>query len=281
MDASPRARKHPTRGTPSQHPTALITGASSGIGEALARRFAQGGHQVVLVARSEDKLRTLAREIGAAHGVKAHVVVADLSLPGAAQQLAAAMKRARRPIDVLVNNAGVLEHGEFIGMPAARHQQLIDLNVSSLTAMLAHFLPPMVARGGGRVLNVASIASFQPVPSLATYAATKAYVLSLTESLSEELKGTGVTLTAVCPGITATHMLDSARQASAELSRLPAFVVGNAEDVAAEAFAACLRGDVICVPGALNRVANLTSRAAPRWLLRSLAGAVVRRTNRK
>lgn len=265
----------------SSSPTALITGASSGIGEALARRFAQGGHDLVLVARSGAKLRALADEISAAHGVKAHVVVADLAQPDAAQRLAAAMKRARRPIDVLVNNAGVLEHGSFIDMPAARHQQLIDLNVSGLTAMLAHFMPPMVARGSGRVLNVASIASFQAVPTLATYAATKAYVLSLTESLTQELKGSGVTLTALCPGITATQMLDNAQQTSTELNRLPAFMVGSAADVAAEAFAACLRGDVICVPGTLNRAANFALRAAPRWLLRPITGAVARRTNRK
>jgi hypothetical protein len=258
-------------------PTALITGASSGIGEALAHRFAQGGHQLVLVARSADKLRALARDITARHGVKAWVAVADLSQPGAAEQLAAAMKRARRPIDVLVNNAGVLEHGAFASTPAARHQQLIDLNVSGLTAMLAHFVPPMLARGHGRVLNVASIASFQPVPSLATYAATKAYVLSLTESMSEELKGSGVTITALCPGITATHMLQAAQHGSAELNRLPAFVVGSAEAVAAEGYDACLRGEVIRVPGKLNLAAILAARATPKWLLRRVSGAVVRR----
>ena len=164
--------------------TALITGASSGIGEALAGCFAKAGYNLVLVARSASKLKALAKTLAAAHGVKAWVAPADLSLPDAAAKLAAAMQRAKRPIDVLVNNAGILEHGSFADMPAARHQQLIDLNISGLTAMLAHFLPAMVARGEGRILNVASIAAFQPIPSLATYAATKAYVLSLTESLS-------------------------------------------------------------------------------------------------
>jgi len=135
----------------------------------------------------------------------------------------------------------------------------------------------MVARGQGRVLNVASIAAFQPVPSLATYAATKAYVLSLTESLSEELKGTGVSITALCPGITATHMLDSARQASKALTKLPGFVVGSAEAVADESFAACVRGEVIRVPGALNLAAILAARATPKWLLRRVSGAMVRR----
>jgi uncharacterized protein len=145
--------------------TALITGASSGIGEALAQRFARAGFNLVLVARSADKLKSLAATLAREQGIKAWVAPADLAQPGAAQQLAAAMKRARRPIDVLVNNAGVLEHGRFVDMRASRHRELIDLNVTGLSEMLAQFVPPMVARGRGRVLNVASIAAFQPVPS--------------------------------------------------------------------------------------------------------------------
>ncbi|MEO8281734.1 MAG: SDR family oxidoreductase [Ideonella sp.] len=257
--------------------TALITGASSGIGEALAHRFASAGFNLVLVARSADKLKVLAAALAKQHGIKAWVAPADLAQPGAAQKLAASMKRARRPIDLLINNAGVLEHGSFVDMPATRHRELIDLNVTSLTEMLAYFVPPMVARGQGRVLNVASIAAFQPVPSLATYAATKAYVLSLTESLSEELQGTGVTITALCPGITATSMLDKARQSSAEIGGLPAFLVGSAEDVADEAYKACMAGEVIRVPGGFNQAAILASRATPRWLLRRVSGAMVRR----
>ncbi len=257
--------------------TALITGASSGIGEALAARFARGGYDLVLVARSADKLKALAKSLAAEHGVKTWVSPADLSLPDAAAKLAAAMKRARRPIDVLVNNAGVLEHGPFVKMPAQRHQQLIDLNISGLTAMLAHFVPPMVARGAGKVLNVASIAAFQPLPSLATYAATKAYVLSLTESLSEELKGSGVTMTALCPGITSTNMLSAAKAGSEELNKLPRFLIGSADAVADDGFAACMRGDVIKVPGVLNVATIVSARATPKWLLRRVSGAIVRR----
>jgi len=256
--------------------TALITGASSGIGAALARRFARGGFNVVLVARSADKLEALAKALAAEHGVKAWAVAADLARPDAAAGLASAMKRARRPIDLLVNNAGVLAHGSFVELPAQRHQQLIDLNVSGLTAMLAAFVPPMVARGQGRVLNVASIAAFQPVPSLASYAATKAYVLSLTESLSEELKGTGVSITALCPGITATGMLEQARAEHAELARLPGFVIGSAEAVADEGFEACMQGEVIRVPGVLNLATVLAGRATPKWLLRRVSGALTR-----
>lgn len=261
---------------PGSGQTALITGASSGIGEALARRFASAGFNLVLVARSADKLEVLARALRAAHGIKAWVAPADLSQPEAAHKLGVAMKRARRQIDVLVNNAGVLEHGSFVAMPAKRHRELIELNVTGLTAMLAQFIPGMVARGSGRVLNVASIAAFQPVPMLATYAATKAYVLSLTESLSEELKDTGVTVTALCPGITATPMLSHAQQSSQELAKLPAFVVGSGDDVADEGFEACMNGDVIRVPGVLNLAAILAGRATPKWLLRRVSGALVR-----
>jgi short-subunit dehydrogenase len=257
--------------------TALITGASSGIGEALAKRFAQAGHNLVLVARSADKLHALAKALQDAHGVKAWAAPADLALPGAAEQLAASMRRSRRRIDVLVNNAGVLTHGPFVEMEAARHQQLIDLNVSGLTAMLAAFVPAMVQRGAGRILNVASIAAFQPVPLLATYAATKAYVLSLTESLSEELKGSGVTVTALCPGITATDMLTGAQKESEQLGKLPRFVVGSAADVADQGFNTCMKGEVICVPGVLNLAGTLAARATPKWLLRKVSGAVIRR----
>lgn len=267
-----------TQDPPGRGQTALITGASSGIGAALAARFAAGGFNLVLVARRPGPLRALAAQLAAGHGVKAWVMPADLSQPDAPAALAAALRRARRRIDVLVNNAGLLEHGGFVAHAGAAHQQLIDLNVSGLTAMLAQFVPAMLRRGQGRVLNVASIAAFQPVPLLAVYAATKAYVLSLTESLSEEHKGSGVSFTALCPGITDTHMLDMARQGSAELrARLPDFVVGQAEDVAAEGYEACLAGEVIRVPGTLNLAAILAGRAAPKWLLRRVSGAVMRR----
>jgi len=256
--------------------TALITGASSGIGEALARCFARDGHGLVLVARSVGKLDALAQALKSEFGIRVTVLPADLSQPGAAAALAASLKRKRVAVQVLVNNAGVLEHGAFLEMPAPRHQELIDLNIAGLTAMLAQFVPPMVEGGHGRILNVASIAAFQPVPSLATYAATKAYVLSLTESLAEELRGSGVTVTALCPGITATQMLSSAVEASAQLARLPGFLIGDVDEVAAEGYRACMNGEVICVPGVLNRAATVAARATPKWLLRRIAGALGR-----
>lgn len=256
--------------------TALITGASSGIGESLAGCFAAAGFDLVLVARSADKLQALAATLSARHSIQVRVEPADLSQPEAASALAAKLKRARVPVEVLVNNAGVLAQGLFAGMSAASQQQMIDLNVAGLTAMLSAFVPPMVERGSGRVLNVASIASFQPVPSLATYAATKAYVLSLTESLSEELRGSGVSVTALCPGITATRMLDTAIQANAQVSRIPGVLIGDVDDVARQGFEACLKGDVICVPGVVNQAAVLASRSTPKWLLRRLSGLLGR-----
>jgi uncharacterized protein len=257
--------------------TVLVTGASSGIGEVLARNFANGGRDLVLVARSEDKLRRLARALQAKSKVKVRVEVADLSRRGAAKKLAARLHKEGVEIDILVNCAGVLEHGRFTDMSASAHQGLIDLNVSGLTDMLRYFLPPMLERGKGRILNVASIAAFQPVPSLATYAATKAYVLSLTESLSEELAGTGISVTALCPGITATNMVAKAKEKSGGL-KIPGFVVGDVEDVAEQGYRACLKGDVICVPGAVNLAATLTGRATPKWLLRRISGVMGRYT---
>lgn len=258
--------------------TVLITGASSGIGEELAHCFAKGGFRLVLVARSADKLQLLAEALQREHAVDVMVMPADLAQPGAAAALAKSLARKHVVVDVLVNNAGVLEQGAFCAIGAARHQELIALNVAGLTAMLAAFLPGMRERGWGRVLNVASIAAFQPVPSLATYAATKAYVLSLTEALSEELKGSGVTLTALCPGVTATPMVSRATDANQKLNQLPGFMIGNAAQVAAEGYQACLRGEVIRVPGVVNLAGTLAARATPKWLLRSLGGLVARRS---
>lgn len=255
--------------------TVLITGASSGIGEALAVNFAEGGCDLVLVARSEDKLQALKQRLTRDTNAKVWVEPADLSRRGAAKKLSTTLNKQGIEISILVNCAGVLEHGRFVDMPLGRQQDLIDLNVSGLTNMLSQFLPPMVERGRGRILNVASIAAFQPVPGLATYAATKAYVLSLSESLAEELASTGVSVTALCPGITATNMMADVQQKSSGL-KIPAFVVGDVEKVAAQGYRACLKGDAICVPGAVNLVATLSGRATPKWLLRRISGVMGR-----
>jgi len=257
--------------------TALITGASSGIGEVLAKKFALGGYNLVLVARNENKLEALAQQLKTDTQVKIQVEPVDLSRRGAAKKLASTLTKQSVEVDILVNCAGVLEHGSFVDLPGSSHQGIIDLNVSALTNMLTQFIPPMVARGKGRILNVASIAAFQPVPSLATYAASKAYVLSLSESLAEELTGTGVSITALCPGITATNMVEKAQQESSGL-QIPGFIIGDVEEVAAEGYRACLKGDAICVPGAVNLAATVMGRATPKWLLRRISGVVGRYT---
>ncbi len=257
--------------------TVLVTGASSGIGEALARCFARDGHCLVLVARREPELNALAKALHDEHGTRVDVLPADLARNGAAAALADLLRRRRRSIDVLVNNAGVLEHGAFIRIDARGLQRMLDINVSGLTAMLAAFVPPMVRRGRGRVLNVASVSAFAPVPGIAAYAASKAYVLSLTESLAEELHGTGVTATALCPGITATPMLARARTGNGRIARLPALLVGDVQAVAAEGHRACMAGEIIAVPGLANLAAAVAGRAVPKWLLRRIAGAIGRR----
>ncbi|MES2949799.1 MAG: SDR family oxidoreductase [Pseudomonadota bacterium] len=263
--------------TTASKPTALITGASSGIGEALAGCFAAAKHDVILVARSEGKLKALAENLARQHGVNVTVQPSDLSKPGAAAQLLAALTRKHSSVDVLVNCAGVLEQGAFTAIDHASHQNIIDLNISGLTAMLSAFVPGMVERGSGKVLNVASIAAFQPVPTLASYAASKAYVLSLSESLAEELRDTGVTVTALCPGITATNMLTQAAGANDKLGQLPGFLVAEVQEVADLAFAATMKGDAICVPGIVNQAAMIASRGTPKWLVRRIGGLLGRK----
>lgn len=258
--------------------TALITGASAGIGEALAHCFAKAGFDLVLVARSQKKLEDLAQALSQDYDVQCWVIPADLSKANAVAKLEREVTALELAIDALVNNAGILEQSGFTETKPSRHLDLLKLNVVAVTDLLARFVPPMVERGQGRVLNVGSIAAFQPVPFLATYAATKSYVLSLTESLSEELRDTGVTVTALCPGITATDMVSSVQQANDRMARLPGFLIGDARSVAQAGFQSCMDGETICVPGVLNLAGTLASRASPRWLVRRIAGFMGRRS---
>jgi uncharacterized protein len=261
---------------------ALITGASSGIGLELARQLAAKGFDVILVARSVDKLQALATELSEKYGIAARVAAADLTQSASIQNLATLLDQQNLSIRVLVNCAGVLHQDAFVNMQAAQVQQMIDLNISALTAMLHAVLPMMqrtAAEQGGKahVLNVASIAAFQPIPMLAAYAASKAYVLSLSESLAEELQGSGVSVTALCPGITATNMFAQAKSANDKLSQLPRFLVADVKEVASTALEAMLRGDAICVPGAVYQLGALASRSAPKWLVRKMGGLVGRK----
>ena len=233
----------------------LITGASAGIGAELAREFASHAHDLVLVARSKDKLDALAGELRAAHDTNAIVIQADLSASDQLVGLVQQLQDESIDVDILVNNAGVIDVGPFADAAPAKLQQLIALNIAAATALTSLLLPQMIERKFGRVLNVASLAGFQPIPSMAVYAASKAYILSLTESLAEELRGTGVKVTALCPGLTDTNMVASIKAASDTAKWTPGFLISNPKTVAKQAYVALMAGQTVLVPGFPNQLA--------------------------
>ena len=247
--------------------TALITGASSGIGEALARHFSRNGFDLVITARRRANLDSIAAELS--EEVKVEVVICDLAAPSGVDQLINDLGDTR--IDVLVNNAGIAHSGPFMDQTLEEIENLLALNINALTRLVHHFLPMMIARGAGRILNVASMASFQPVPSLSIYAASKAFVLSLTESLSEELRGTGVSVTALCPGLTKTDLLLEVQGVD-----LPSVLVSSPEEVAKQAYDALMNREVIRIPGLTNQAAIVWAKHQPRWLVRGLGGLLAR-----
>lgn len=237
--------------------TALVTGASSGIGLELVRLLAADGHDVVCVARSAARLDELVAELGGARAL-----VADLADPDAAAKVASEVPE----VDVLVNNAGIGDYGPFAEADTAKTIGMIQLNVTSLTELTRAYLPGMLERGQGRVLNVASTAAFQPGPLMATYYATKAYVLSFSEAVAEEVRGTGVTVTALCPGPTASGFQAGAEMEASKLVKgrsLP-----TAAEVAAFGHRAMLGGKVVAVPGVKNKLGAVSARFTPRPVAR-------------
>lgn len=244
-------------------PTALVTGASSGIGRSLALRFARGGFDVVLVARRQSSLESLAAEIHHL-GRAAHVHAADLAQPGGATDLHRRIEAVGTRVDVVVNNAGVGMQGRFDQLPLDRQLAMIELNVVSLTALTRLFLPEMVARNEGGVLNVASTAAFQPGPLMSVYYATKAYVLSFTEALAEELAATDLKISCLCPGPTDTGF---AAEADLQNSRLFRRGAMSADDVARIGFEGWQAGTRVVIPGGSNRVAAFAVRLLPRRLV--------------
>ena len=245
--------------------TALITGASSGIGHDLTRLFARDGWDVVLVARSEEKLRELAAELTKTHGIAAHVIVADLARPDAAAGIVKMLTDRGLTIDALVNNAGLGLTGPFVETDLRGELEMIQVNVVALTQLTKLLLPGMVARKRGRILNVASTASFQPGPLMAVYYATKAYVLSFSEALSEELRHTGVTVTALCPGPTETGFVAAAGVGPSRLFSLmrPA----SSASVARTGYEAMKRGRRVVVHGLRNKLLVQSVRTSPRRLV--------------
>src|SRR6185436_19525560 len=251
--------------------TTLITGASSGIGEAFARRLAAEGHDVLLVARSEDKLIALCNQLGLNFNVRAQYFVADLSQPDAPARLLQETRDRNLEIDLLINNAGFGSMGEFAKLDLDRELNMIDLNVRSLVELTHLFLQPMRERKSGSIINVASTASFQPVPFMATYAATKAFVRSFSESLWEENRPYGIKVLALCPGVTETGFFEASR-----MKRPPGRMVQTSEDVVEVALRALKRGKSSVISGLPNRLAVEAERIAPRKLVLRAVGAVMR-----
>jgi uncharacterized protein len=250
--------------------TALITGASGGIGYELAKLFARDGNNLVLVARSGDKLAQLAAELEKAYKIRATVVVADLALVDGPDQVFAATQKAGIDVDVLVNNAGSGQFGFYVENDLPEELQQIQLNITSLTHLTKLYVRPMVERRRGRVLNVASTAAFQPGPLMAVYYATKAYVLSFSAALSNELQDTGVTVTCLCPGPTTTEFH---KRAAMDLSNIMQAPFMDAKTVAEIGYRAMLKGKPTVIAGKMNWLVAQSTRFAPR----SWTAAVARR----
>ncbi len=247
-------------------PLALVTGASSGIGAELARELARHGHDLVLTARRTTELEALATELRAL-GAAARVVTKDLSMPGAARALATELEASGMQIDVLINNAGFGDAGPFVRADPDRIDSMLQLNVASLTALTRAILPGMVERKRGRVMLVASVAAFQPGPNMATYCASKAYVLSLGEAIARELRGTGVTLTTLCPGATLTGWAAEAGADSLPLFKSKLIPKMTAAEVARAGYAAMMRGKPVLVTGWINRIVSVSSQVFPRVIV--------------
>jgi len=248
--------------------TALITGASAGLGREYARLFAKDSHDLVLVARRRDRLDELASELTAAHKTTCMVIAADLAAAGACQQIADQVQAAGRSIDFLVNNAGFGKRGAFAQSDRRSQLEMIDVNVRALVELTHLFLPGMLERKQGRILNIASIAGFVPGPFMATYYASKAFVVSFTEALASELVGTGVTTTASCPGPTATEFGDVAGSSKSNLFKRS---VADAVSVARHGYRAMLAGTVVAIPGLQNKLSVQSVRIAPRAVVRAIS----------
>ena len=245
---------------------ALITGASAGLGVEFARQLSKRGHRVVLAARRKDRLEALANELG-----NARAIAIDLSKSGSAAKLLADLEAAGEQVEILVNNAGFGLIGRFAELNAKRERQMIDLNVGTLTDLCRELAPAMIKRKSGGILNVASTAAFQPGPNMAVYFATKAYVLSFTEALHEELKPHGVHVSALCPGPTRTEFGEVAGFGGNGMFERVAM---ESPEVVAAGLDGLDRNRAVVVPGLTNKIGALSTRFAPRSVVRRIAGAI-------
>jgi len=260
----------------SKKQTALITGASSGIGCEFAKIFAREGYDLILVARDETRLNAIEQALSTQYAVHVTVISKDLSIAGVSDALYAEMQQENIAVDVLVNNAGFATYGYFVDIALTEELQMMQLNVVTLTHLTKLFVSDMKTRGHGKVLNIASTAAFQPGPLMAVYYATKAYVLSLSEALAEELRGTGVTVTALCPGPTESGFQ---KRAAMEDSKLVQNGLMSATVVAEIGYQAMLHGETVVVPGAQNKLLAFLTRFVPRRMatrmVMSMQGRVI------
>lgn len=272
----PRSRPDPPSRTitlmtlppPSDSSTSVVTGASSGIGSELARELASRGHGVALVARREDRLKALADEIAATHGVRTEVVAADLTDASARAGILPTLQQRGLSVDILVNNAGLSTTGPVYRSDHRAEVSMIRTDVEAVADLCSLCLPDMVERRHGAVLNVASTAAFQPIPGQAGYAAAKAFVLSYSQALRGELRGTGVSCTVLCPGPVKTGFVEAAGFTDEEAEgAVPKFMWVPAADVAKAAIDGLAQGRAIVIPGLANRVAAYAAYLTPRPLL--------------
>ncbi|HEX8937006.1 MAG TPA: SDR family oxidoreductase [Sphingomicrobium sp.] len=245
---------------------ALVTGASAGLGVEFARQLAKRGHALVLAARRKDRLEALAKELG-----NARAIAIDLSKPNAAAKLMAELEANGDTVDLLVNNAGFGLIGRFAELDAKRQRQMVDLNVGALTDLCRAAAPRMIERKSGGIINLASTAAFQPGPKMAVYFATKAFVLSFTEAVHEELKAHGIKVSCLCPGPTHTEFGEVAGFGGNSV--FDHVAMGPAEVVAA-GLAGLDRNQAVVVPGWMNKVTAASTRFAPRFVVRKIAGAI-------
>jgi short-subunit dehydrogenase len=250
-------------------PVALITGASAGIGLDLAKLFAKGGHDLVLVARNEEALRGVAGECEKL-GVKAHVLAKDLSQANAAQEIFDELKAREIAVEVLVNNAGFGTHGPFVRTKLEDEVGMIQVNIAALVALTRFFLPAMVARKSGKIMNVGSMAGFVAGPYMSVYYATKAFVLSQSIALAQEVKKHGVIVSVLCPGPTKTEFQKRAKIAESKLFKTPRSMTSM--DVAKAGYKGLMKGKLIVVPGFSNKVIRVAAKMVPRGMLARVAG---------
>ncbi len=249
--------------------TALITGASSGLGYEFVKLFAKDDYGLILVARNIERLEEIKREFKDSEII---VIQKDLTKPNSVKELYSEIKEKGFNIDVLVNNAGFGLLGKFDKLDAGRQIDMIQLNVSALTELTLYVLQEMKQRKSGKILNVASTAAFQPGPLMAVYYATKAYVLSLSEALVEELRGTGITVTALCPGPTKTNF---AKAANVEKTKMFAKVM-EADIVAQLGYKALMRGQRVIITGGMNRIGAYAAKFLPRGFIAKIAKAITK-----